>query len=70
MLCFVHADSHPAVSLVAEVRTVLTQPRTVLGGFRTVIRSTSGSTLRFMTAHHFLKTHYLPGLVRTLDYIR
>ena len=70
ILCFVHADSQPPQSLVANARAVLSSPRTVLGGFRTLIRSGDEYTLRFMTAHHFVKTYYLPGLVRPLDFAR
>lgn len=70
MLCFVHADSQPPPTLVAEIRRTLRPPRTVLGGFRTLICSDDGRMLRFMTTHHLLKTHYLPAVVRPLAYLR
>ena len=61
------------------VRATLAAPRTVAGGFRTLI--TCGDNgggggggaprlLRFMTAHHLLKTYYMPLLARPLMFFR
>ena len=92
-LCFLHADSQPPQSLVHVVRATLAAPRTVAGGFRTLItrssmadsqsgsRSGSGAggggggnrqprLLRFMTAHHLLKTYYMPMIARPLMFWR
>ncbi|KAK9814993.1 hypothetical protein WJX73_004193 [Symbiochloris irregularis] len=70
ILCFVHADSHLPERAVAVVRKTLGWRRTVLGGFRTNIRTGEGRLLRFMTLHHFIKSHYCPAVVRPLDYLR
>jgi hypothetical protein len=69
LLCFVHADSQPPEELIPVIRKTLACRRTVLGGFRTLIKD-RGRPLRFMTAHHLLKTYYLPALTRPLSLLR
>ena len=51
------------------MRAVLKEPRTVLGGFRTVIRS-GGRRMNFFTFHQFIKTYYVAALVRPLGFLR
>ncbi|BDA48667.1 probable glucosyl-3-phosphoglycerate synthase at N-terminal half [Coccomyxa sp. Obi] len=69
ILCFLHADSTPPRNLVAVVRKALADGRTVLGGFRTVIK-VQDRPLIFMTIHQYLKTYYLPLLLRPLSFFR
>lgn len=65
-----HADSRLPQKTASIVRAALSHPRTVLGGFRTNIRTGEGRMLWFMTLHHFIKSHYCPAVVRPLDYLR
>ncbi|KAK9917082.1 hypothetical protein WJX75_000749 [Coccomyxa subellipsoidea] len=69
ILCFLHADSTPPRSIVVAMRRALADRRTVLGGFRTVIEL-HNRPLLFMTGHQFLKTYYLPLLLRPPSFIR
>eukprot|EP00884_Botryococcus_braunii_P012524 jgi/Botrbrau1/21272/Bobra.39_2s0061.2 len=69
LLVFVHADSRPPRDVIRVVRKTLSHRQTVLGGFRTVIKH-DGRVLGFMTWHHFVKTYYLPLLVRPLTFLR
>ena len=69
ILCFVHADTSPPSQAVAAMRAVLKEPRTVLGGFRTVIRS-GDRRMNFFTFHQFIKTYYVAALVRPLGFLR
>ncbi|EIE27508.1 nucleotide-diphospho-sugar transferase [Coccomyxa subellipsoidea C-169] len=69
ILCFLHADSTPPRGLVAAVRRALADRRVVLGGFRTVIEG-QDRPLLFMTVHQYLKTYYLPLLLRPLSFFR
>ncbi len=56
-------------NLVAAVREALADGRTVLGGFRTVIK-VHERPLIFMTIHQYLKTYYLPLLLRPPSFFR
>jgi hypothetical protein len=56
-------------NVVAAVRTALRDRRTVLGGFRTIIKL-QGKPLRVMTVHQLIKTFYIPLLFRPLSFIR
>ena len=69
LLCFVHADSRPPPSTVALVRQTLSDGRTVLGGFRVVIKH-GARTLRWFTLHQLIKTYYAPLLFRPLSFAR
>ncbi|CAL8463467.1 g3001 [Coccomyxa elongata] len=69
ILCFLHADSTPPRNAVTVVRKALADGRTVLGGFRTVIK-VQDRLLIFMTIHQYLKTYYLPLLLRPLSFLR
>ena len=68
-MCFLHADTHPPDELVAVVRGVMANPTTVLGGFRTIIR-TNDKTLHGMTLHHLVKTYYIAMLLRPVAFVR
>ena len=71
LLCFVHADSRPPLSLIASVRRALADPAVVLGGFRVIITDPgSGGLMRFQTAHHWAKTYYMPALLMPLRFWR
>ena len=69
LLCFLHADTHPPKNLVNIVKGVMSQPRSVLGGFRTIIQ-TDGNRLQGMTLHHWIKTYYIAAIVRPLSFVR
>ena len=63
----------PVQELVSVVRSTLADPRVVLGGFFTLIQSPgegSTRTLKFHTAHNFIKTYYAPLLFRPLSFLR
>lgn len=51
------------------MRRALADRRVVLGGFRTVIEG-QDRPLLFMTVHQYLKTFYLPLLLRPLSFFR
>lgn len=64
VLCFVHADTRPPLDLVDVVNYELqSSPGTVAGGFVTRIAH-KGRLLWWMTAHHCMKTYYMPALLR------
>ena len=69
-LCFMHADSIPPTSLVAQVHRVLADPRTVLGGFRVLVTDPAGGLMRFQTAHHYAKTYYMPAIAKPVSFFR
>ena len=69
LLCFVHADSRPPPSTVSLVRQTLSDGRTVLGGFRVVIKHRD-RTLHWFTLHQLIKTYYAPLLFRPLSFAR
>lgn len=70
LLCFMHADSQPPPALVHLMRRTLADPATVVGGFRTLICGSDGRLLKFMTAHHLVKSYYLVFLARPLMWLR
>lgn len=69
LLCFLHADSRPPSSLVSIVRQTLSDGRTVMGGFRVLIKH-QGRLLHWMTFHQLIKTYYAPLLLRPLSFAR
>lgn len=68
ILCFLHADTKLPTDFVSIAETVLTEDRTALAGFVSIMR---GEKLRpITTAHNFIKTWYAPLLFRPLSFIR
>jgi hypothetical protein len=68
-LVFMHADSRPPATLVPAVRSALADPRTVIGGFHTMVEL-PGRVLWYMTGLHFVKTYAAPLLFRPLSFVR
>lgn len=68
-LCFLHADTEIPDDFVSLVEDVLSDPRTALAGFVSVMRGKSG-VRRVTTAHNFLKTWYAPLFFRTISFFR
>ena len=58
-LCFLHADTEIPADFVSLVDGVLSDPRTALAGFISIMRGESG-VRRVTTAHNLLKTWNAP----------
>jgi hypothetical protein len=68
---FVHSDSRPPREAVTRVRTALSDPSVVLGGFFTRIENfESGRLLLFTTLHNFISTYYAPLLFSPVAFFR
>lgn len=68
-LCFLHADTEIPGDFVSLVDQVLSDPRTALAGFISVMRGETG-VRRVTTAHNFIKTWYAPLLFRPISFFR
>lgn len=68
-LCFLHADTELPADFVSLANGVLSDPRTALAGFISIMRGDNG-VRRVTTAHNFLKTWYAPLLFRTISFFR
>ena len=68
-LCFLHADTELPADFVSLANGVLSDPRTALAGFISIMRGDNG-VRRITTAHNFLKTWYAPLLFRTISFFR
>ena len=68
ILCFLHADTTLPSDFVSLAEDVLSNQRTALAGFVSIMR---GEKLRpITTAHNFLKTWYAPLLFRPLSFFK
>lgn len=66
LLCFLHADTTLPTDFVTLAETVLTDERTALAGFVSIMR---GQKLRWLTtAHNYIKTWYAPLLFRPISF--
>lgn len=82
LLLFVHADSRPPQDAVARVRAVLSNPKIVLGCFKTIIEERKNENspnqysdfnrriLWLTTIHNFISTYYAPFLFRPRSALR
>lgn len=68
-LCFLHADTTIPDDFVELAAEVLSDRRTALAGFVSIMRGGTG-VRRITTAHNFLKTWYAPLLFRPLSFLR
>lgn len=63
ILCFLHADTALPDDALLVIRHTLTDPKTVAGGFISIMRGPS--TTRWLTSfHNYIKTYYAPLLFR------
>lgn len=69
IVMFVHCDSRPPKDAILACRTVLRDPRNVLGGFTTTIEH-DGRILWLPTIHQFVSTYYAPALFAPLAFLR
>jgi rSAM/selenodomain-associated transferase 2 len=69
LLCFLHADTCIPVDFIAETERVLSDSRTALAGFVSVMRG-PGGVRRVTSAHNFIKTWYAPLLFRPISFFR
>lgn len=69
ILCFLHADTIVSPDFVDRAEQVLSDSRTALAGFVSIMRGPKG-VRRFTTAHNFIKTWYAPLLFRPLSFLR
>lgn len=68
-LCFLHADTRVPLDFVSLARAVLSDERTVLAGFVSLMTGPQ-KTRWFTSAHNFLKTYYAPILFRPISFLR
>lgn len=68
-LCFLHADTVVPSDFVNLVANVLSDPKTALAGFISVMRGPR-NVRRVTTAHNFIKTWYAPLLFRPVSFFR
>ncbi|MEM9054054.1 MAG: TIGR04283 family arsenosugar biosynthesis glycosyltransferase [Pseudomonadota bacterium] len=68
-LCFLHADTDIPADFVSRVEHVLSDPKTALAGFISVMRGDQG-VRRITTAHNFIKTWYAPLFFRPISFFR
>lgn len=68
ILCFLHADTIVPVDFIALAEEVLSNPRTALAGFISVMKGEK--VRRVTTAHNFIKTWYAPLLFRPLSFFK
>lgn len=63
LLCFLHADTALPDDALRVVEQTLSDPKTVLGGFISIMRGSH--TTRWLTSfHNYIKTYYAPLLFR------
>ncbi|MDF9795302.1 rSAM/selenodomain-associated transferase 2 [Catalinimonas alkaloidigena] len=67
LLCFLHADTKVPSSLVLKIRSALTDPKLVLGGFVSVMKG-DGRTQHFTSWLNYVKTFLSPLLYRPYRY--
>ncbi|NQY15454.1 MAG: glycosyltransferase, partial [Henriciella sp.] len=68
-LCFLHADTQVPSDFVTLAEQVLSDQRTALAGFISVMRGEQ-QVRRVTTAHNFIKTWYAPLLFRPVSFFR
>lgn len=68
-LCFLHADTEVPSDFVMLAEQVLSDQRTALAGFISVMRGEQ-RVRRVTTAHNFIKTWYAPLLFRPVSFFR
>lgn len=64
MLCFLHADTFPQLNFIQTIATTLSDPKIVLGGFRSIMRGKK--TRHIISFHNRIKTYYAPFLYNPL----
>ncbi|MEL7111650.1 MAG: TIGR04283 family arsenosugar biosynthesis glycosyltransferase [Pseudomonadota bacterium] len=69
ILCFLHADTVVPTDFIGCCEDVLSDPKTALAGFISVMRGEQGPR-RVTTAHNFIKTWYAPLFFRPFSYAR
>lgn len=69
LLCFLHADTVLPEDFVPLATEILSDPKTALAGFISVMRGENG-VRRMTTAHNFIKTWYAPLLFRPISFAR
>lgn len=68
-LCFLHADTFLPSDFVTITETVLSDRRTVLAGFVSLM-GRKGRTRWFTSFHNYIKTFYAPLLFRPISFLR
>lgn len=68
-LCFLHADTIIPKDFVTLVDEVLSDPKTALAGFISIMKG-AGGVRRVTTAHNFIKTWYAPLFFRPVSFVR
>ena len=69
LLCFLHADTDLPADFVALAQEVLSDRRTALAGFISIMRGERG-VRRVTTAHNIIKTWSAPLLFRPISFFR
>ncbi len=69
LLCFLHADTTLPDDALHVIEQTLSDPKTVLGGFVSIMRGPT--TTRWLTSfHNYIKTYYAPLLFRPHLFLR